>query len=60
MADTGTLLFRRFSTERVTPALKDTPVCNDTFKIGVVLYDGENIVPFGEHMFAAPISCAWG
>lgn len=32
----------------------------DDLKLGVVLYDGENIVPFGDHLFAAPISCAWG
>lgn len=34
--------------------------CHDNLKLGVVLYDGEGIVPFGERMFAAPISCAWG
>ncbi len=32
----------------------------DGFKLGVVLYDGERIVPFGERLFAAPISCVWG
>lgn len=32
----------------------------DDLRLGVVLYDGENIVPFGDHLFAAPISCAWG
>jgi predicted AAA+ superfamily ATPase len=30
------------------------------FKLGVVLYDGEQAVPFGERMFAAPVSCVWG
>jgi predicted AAA+ superfamily ATPase len=30
------------------------------FKLGLVLYDSENTVPFGERMFAAPISCIWG
>jgi len=30
------------------------------FTLGVVLYDGERIVPFGERLFAAPISCLWG
>jgi predicted AAA+ superfamily ATPase len=39
---------------------KLSDVCDDNFKLGVVLYDGENIVPFGKHMFAAPMSCAWG
>lgn len=30
------------------------------FKLGLVLYDSENTVPFGNRMFAAPISCIWG
>lgn len=30
------------------------------FKLGLVLYDSENTVPFGNKMFAAPISCIWG
>ena len=30
------------------------------FKLGLVLYDSENTVPFGENMFAAAISCVWG
>lgn len=29
------------------------------FRIGVVLYDGERIVPFGDSLFAAPVSCIW-
>jgi predicted AAA+ superfamily ATPase len=29
------------------------------FKLGVVLYDEEQTVPFGERMFAVPISCLW-
>jgi uncharacterized protein len=29
------------------------------FKLGVVLYDDEQTVPFGERMFAVPISCLW-
>jgi hypothetical protein len=28
--------------------------------LGVVLYDGELSLPFGEQMYAAPISCLWG
>ena len=32
----------------------------DALKLGLVLYDGENIVPFGDRMFAAPVSCVWG
>ncbi len=30
------------------------------FRLGVVLYDGESIVPFGERMIAAPLSSLWG
>lgn len=30
------------------------------FKLGAVLYDGEQSLPFGEQMYAAPISCLWG
>lgn len=30
------------------------------FKLGVVLYDGERILPFGDRMLAAPVSCLWG
>ena len=31
----------------------------DRFMLGAVLYDGENIVGFGDRLFAAPISCLW-
>ncbi|HEV2275376.1 MAG TPA: ATP-binding protein [Acidobacteriaceae bacterium] len=34
--------------------------CGDDFKLGVVLYDGERVAPFGKHLFAAPLSCLWG
>jgi len=30
------------------------------FAAGVVLYDGEAIVPFGNDLRAAPLSCLWG
>jgi uncharacterized protein len=30
------------------------------FKLGVVLYDGERALPFGDRLFAAPVSCLWG
>lgn len=33
--------------------------CGDDFKLGVVLYDGESLVPFGDRLLAAPISCLW-
>jgi predicted AAA+ superfamily ATPase len=37
--------------------LKD--ICGDNLKLGVVLYDGTQVVPFGDRLFAAPISCLW-
>jgi len=33
--------------------------CEAEFKLGAVLYDGETTVPFGNHLFAAPVSCLW-
>jgi len=33
--------------------------CGDTFKLGVVLYDGGRPVPFGDRLGAAPMSCLW-
>jgi len=33
---------------------------SEDFKLGVVLYDGEQTLPFGDRFFAAPISCLWG
>lgn len=35
-------------------------VCGKNFKLGMVLYDETNVIPFGESLFAAPISCLWG
>ncbi len=34
--------------------------CGDKFVQGLVLYDHDQVVPFGENMFAAPLSCLWG
>ena len=34
--------------------------CGKDFKLGIVLYDGDAIVPFGDRLFAAPVSCLWG
>lgn len=31
----------------------------ENFKIGVVLYDGTQVLPFGERMFAVPVSAMW-
>ncbi len=33
--------------------------CDNEFKLGVVLYDGDTVVPFGERLFAAPVACLW-
>ncbi|MEF0943839.1 ATP-binding protein [Rhizobium sp. BR 362] len=35
-------------------------VASDGFRIGLVLYDGDKVLPFGERLYAAPISCLWG
>lgn len=31
----------------------------EDFRLGVVLYDGDRVLPFGEGLFAAPISALW-
>jgi predicted AAA+ superfamily ATPase len=33
--------------------------CGPKFKLGCVLYDSADTVPFGDRLFAAPISCLW-
>jgi predicted AAA+ superfamily ATPase len=33
---------------------------DDAFRLGLVLYDGASTVPFGDRLFAAPISSVWG
>lgn len=33
--------------------------CGDRFAFGVVLYDSEDVVPFGKRLAAAPLSCLW-
>ena len=33
--------------------------CGDNFSAGIVLYDHDQIVPFGENLFAVPLSCLW-
>jgi uncharacterized protein len=32
----------------------------DDFKLGVVLYDGDTVIPFGRYLVAAPVTCVWG
>ena len=31
----------------------------DAFRIGLVLFDGDKVLPFGDRLYAAPISCLW-
>jgi hypothetical protein len=33
--------------------------CGDRFAFGVVLYDSTDVVPFGDKLAAAPLSCLW-
>lgn len=33
--------------------------CGDELKLGVVLYDGAQVVSFGARMIAAPVACLW-
>jgi len=34
-------------------------VAGQDFQMGIVLYDGDALVPFGNNLFAAPIACLW-
>jgi len=34
-------------------------VCGDRFVMGIVLYDHDQVVPFGDRMFAVPLSALW-
>jgi hypothetical protein len=36
-----------------------TEACKDKFAFGVVLYDSGDLVPFGDKLAAAPLSCLW-
>jgi len=33
--------------------------CGDRFAFGAVLYDNTDVVPFGDRLVAAPLSCLW-
>lgn len=35
-------------------------IAGDTFKLGVILYDGTETLPLGDRLWAAPISTVWG
>lgn len=38
---------------------KVAQAAGEDFRLGVVLYDGDTVLPFGERLFAAPLSCLW-
>jgi uncharacterized protein len=38
---------------------KVADVAGDDFRIGLVFYDGDRIVRFGDQLVAAPLSCLW-
>jgi len=38
---------------------KVAAAAGSNFRLGIVLYDGETVVPFGHGLFAAPLSCLW-
>jgi len=38
---------------------KVAQAAGDAFRIGVVLYDGDKVLPFGDRLHAAPLSCLW-
>jgi predicted AAA+ superfamily ATPase len=40
--------------------LKLADATGEALRLGLVLYDGEQTVPFGDRMMAAPMSCMWG
>ncbi|BCH62611.1 hypothetical protein RvVAR0630_pl07530 (plasmid) [Agrobacterium vitis] len=33
--------------------------CKDRFASGIVLYDGADVIPFGDRLAAVPLSCLW-
>ena len=39
---------------------KLSSLAGDQFKMGVLLYDGDETLPLGDGMWAAPISTLWG
>ena len=38
---------------------KLSEACGEKFVQGMILYDHDQVVPFGENMFAAPLSTLW-
>ena len=35
-------------------------LAGDSFKMGVLLYDGDETMPLGDRIWAAPLSTLWG
>ena len=35
-------------------------LAGDQFKMGILLYDGDEILPLGDHIWAAPMATLWG
>ena len=33
--------------------------CGNRFAFGIILYDNTDVVPFGDRLAAAPLSCLW-
>jgi hypothetical protein len=46
--------------ERLQRLRKLADATGDALRLGLVLYDGDRTVPFGDRMFTAPVSCLWG
>lgn len=38
---------------------KVADAASHAFRLGIVLYDADRIVPFGEKLYAVPLSCLW-
>ncbi len=47
------------STSDFSGMRKLAEACGDKFVLGLVLYDHDQVVPFGDKMMAAPLSCLW-
>jgi hypothetical protein len=45
---------------RLGPARRAAGIVGERLALGVVLYDGDVAVPFGERLWAAPMACLFG
>ena len=39
---------------------KLSTLAGDQFKLGILLYDGDETLPLGDHIWAAPLATLWG